>query len=152
LDSYDTDRINQFKHILLDAITKYPFGIGFSGGGAVSLEAFKIFGGDSTYMPEYKYLGGDSVLLATLQTSGFMGFFLLIAIFVVFIRSSVLLLACNLADSQRVICLASLGFFLGTFVMFGNLIDVWPLKLYLWFFGAIVINFQAGLSRVYVKP
>lgn len=152
LDSYDTDRINQFKHILVDAITKYPFGIGFSGGGAVSLEAFKIFGGDSTYMPEYKYLGGDSVLLATLQTSGFMGFFLLIAIFVVFIRSSVLLLACNLADSQRVICLASLGFFLGTFVMFGNLIDVWPLKLYLWFFGAIVINFQAGLSRVYVKP
>ena len=40
-----------------------------------------------------------------------------------------------------------LGFiriFLGTFVLLGNLIDVWPLKLYLWSFGAMVMNFEVG--------
>jgi hypothetical protein len=145
LDSYDTDRIAQFNHILMDAIKEYPFGIGFAGGGAVSLKAYEMFGGDSTYMPEYKYLGGDSVLLATLQTSGFLGFFLLIAIYAVFIRISAWLLAYDLVDSQKIISLVSLSLLLGTLVSLGNLIDVWPLKLYLWSFGAMVVNFQYGL-------
>ena len=147
----DIYRIDAFNHIIMDAITKYPFGIGFAGGGAISLKAYEIFGGDSTFIPEIKYLGGDSVLLATLQTSGFLGFFLLIAIYVVFIRSSIWLLTRNLIDSQRIICLVSLDFFLGTLVSLGNLIDVWPLKLYLWSFGAMAINFQMGLSKNYAK-
>jgi hypothetical protein len=151
LDSFDTDRINQFTHILTDAVTKYPFGIGFAGGGAISIEAYKMFGGDSTYMPQYKNLGGDSVLLATLQTSGFLGFFLLIAIYAIFIGTSFRLLTCDLDDYQRVLSLVSLGFFLGTVISLGNLIDVWPLKLYFWFFGAMVMNFQASLTKIPVE-
>ena len=99
LDYYDTGRLDQFNHIFTDAITKYPFGIGFAGGGAISQQAFELFGGDSTHIPEY--LGGDSVFLATLQTSGFIGLFLLLAIFAVFIRSSFCLLTCELGDSQK---------------------------------------------------
>ena len=83
LDSYDTFRLDQFNHILTDAFTKYPLGIGFAGGGAMSQQAFELFGGDNTYLPEY--LGGDSVFFATLQTSGFYGPFFLLAIFAVFI-------------------------------------------------------------------
>ena len=111
LNSSDTYRLAEFNHIFADAITKYPFGIGFAGGGAISIQAYEIFGGDSTYIPDVQYLGGDSVLLATLQTSGFIGFFLLITIYAVFIRSSFLLLTRHLMDYQRIICLVSLGFF-----------------------------------------
>ena len=145
LDSYDADRLAEFDHILTEAATKYPFGIGFAGGGAVSLQAFELFGGDRTYLPEY--LGGDSVFLATLQTSGFMGFLLIISIYVVLVYNSIKLLARNLTTPQKIFCLASLGFFLGTLVSLGNLIDVWPLKLYLWSFGAIVTNFAKGFHN-----
>jgi hypothetical protein len=136
----------------MDAFTKYPFGIGFAGGGAISLQAYEMFGGDNTYIPAYMYLGGDSVFWATLQTSGFIGFFLLISIYTVFIRSVFLLLTRSLTDSQRIICLVSLGIFLGTLVSLGNLIDVWPLKLYLWSFGAMIINFKEEFLKIYAKP
>jgi hypothetical protein len=151
LDSYDTDRINEFSHILKESLNKYPFGIGFAGGGAISIEAYDMFGGDKTYIPDYRYLGGDSVFLATLQTSGLLGLLLLVAIYVVFIYHSLRLWICDLSSFERVISLVALGFFLGTFVSLGNLIDVWPLKLYLWFFGAMVMNFQASLTKIPVE-
>jgi hypothetical protein len=151
LDSFDTDRIDEFSHIFEESATKYPFGIGFAGGGAISIEAYEMFGGDQTYMPDYQYLGGDSVLVATLQTSGFLGLFLLIAIYVVFVFTSVKLLACDLDAPQRVLSLVALGFFFGTLISLGNLIDVWPLKFYLWFFGAAVMNFQARLMTIPVQ-
>jgi hypothetical protein len=145
LDSYDTDRIAEFSNILSDAIYKYPFGIGFAGGGAVSQQAYAMFRGDRTYMP--KYLGGDSVFFATLQTSGFLGLLLLIAIYILFIYRSVRLLFCSLSDPERIMCLVALSFFLGTFVTLGNLIDVWPIKLYLWSFGAMIMGHRVGLLK-----
>ena len=103
LDSYDVDRINQFSHIINEATTKYPFGIGYAGGGAISIEAYSLFGGDSTYIPDPLYIGGDSVLLATLQTSGFLGMFLLVAVYLYFIGSSISLLIHDPTDYQKII-------------------------------------------------
>jgi hypothetical protein len=145
LDSYDIGRIAEFNTILSDTANYYPFGIGFAGGGAISQQAYAMFGGDRIYKP--KYLGGDSVFFATLQTSGFLGLFLLIAIYALFIYRSVGLLSGPLSDSQRLICLVSLSFFLGTFVTLGNLIDVWPIKLYLWSFGALIMGYRASLPK-----
>jgi hypothetical protein len=146
LDSYDTYRLAEFGHIITDAVTKNPFGIGYAGGGAISQQAFTLFGGDPTYMP--KYLAGDSVFFASLQTSGFLGLFLLVAIFTVFIGRSIRLLTGNLLDSQRIWCLVSLSFFLGTLVTLGNLIDVWPIKIYFWSFGAMVMSIGTNLPVI----
>ena len=48
-------------------------------------------------------------------------------------------------------CLVSLGFFLGTLASLGNLIDVWPLKLYFWLFGAMVMDLQISYSKISVE-
>ena len=143
----DLLRISTFDYILKDSI-RHPLGRGFGGGGAVSSAAFSLFGGDESLLVNQNQLGGDSLIMATLQSAGWIGVICFIGILAIFIKTAINV---NHKDKDtQVISLMAIGLFIGTIATLANLMDVWPLKLYLWLFGALVINYQsyAHLSSI----
>ena len=140
LNQYDIGRFGTFKDIVADAFTKYPLGFGFGGGGAISQTAFALFGGDSSQLMPADRLGGDSVFFATLQSSGFFGFIIIVSVFCGFAWYSLRVLQQPRQESNRGGNLFLAGFFIGMLLTLANLTDVWPIKLYVWTFGAMTVN------------
>jgi len=138
-------RFGDVERILADAVTKYPFGTGFMyGGGAVSVASIRYFGGRYTGLISETFLAGDSVLLATLQAEGWVGFLVLVGIYAGFIRRALHLVRRSVCLSQQLLALVAFGFFVGTAFGLANLMDVWPLKFYLWLFGSLVVTATAS--------
>jgi hypothetical protein len=140
INQFDAGRFDSFRNIVSDAFTKYPLGFGFGGGGAISRTAYELFGGDPTRVMITDKLGGDSVFFATLQTSGFPGFLLIVGIYVGFVLVSLRNLRITTNNNNKIKQLFLIGFFVGVTFTLANLTDVWPIKFYVWTFGAMAIN------------
>lgn len=140
VNRYDVSRFEIFKNIVADAFSKYPLGFGFGGGGAISHTAYALFGGDPTRLMIANNLGGDSVFFATLQTSGFIGFLLIVGIYCGFILFGLRTFRYITLNDEKIRQLFLIGFFIGVTFTLANLTDVWPIKFYVWTFGAMVIN------------
>jgi hypothetical protein len=144
VNQFDTNRFDSFKNIVLEAFTKYPLGFGFGGGGAISQTAYALFGGDPSRLMITDKLGGDSVFFATLQTSGFLGFLLITGICGGFILFGLRTFKYIKNSDEKIKQLFLVGFFVGVTFTFANLTDVWPLKMYVWTFGAMILNRYFG--------
>lgn len=144
-DPLDQYRFEKFAQILQEGI-EYPFGRGFGGGGAVALLAYNLFGGNAEMMVPLNSLSGDSVFLAALQTSGWIGFASIIG-FVITILVFTHRIIKKIHHENRVYYLVVFGLYIGVWFTFGNLIDVWPMKIYIWVFGALIVNVYKNMPH-----
>jgi hypothetical protein len=134
----DNTRMASFKTVLVQSVTKYPLGTGAGTAGAVADTAvgFAGLGGTDSVV-------GDSVSLAVLRDTGWPGFCAFVAIFVGFIDTA--RRAIRMSTGQaRLVAFVALGFLAGSFLNLTNLVDVFPLKLYVWLFGALVVAIVEG--------
>ena len=139
-------RVDTVTRIASDAATRYPLGRGFDDSGAISLAAGQLFG-----WQDARATGGDSVFFAMLRSEGWPGLLLLLAIFAYFIFSAGAAVG-RRGGYTEVMALLSLGFFLGVTLTLANLVDVWPLKLYLWMFGALCVSARQSAQDEPRKP
>ena len=134
----DNTRIASFKTVLVQSVTQYPLGTGAGTAGAVAdtAVAYAGLGGTNSVV-------GDSVSLAVLRDTGWPGFCAFVAIFVGFIHAARCAIRMSTGRTQLVAFVA-LGFLAGSFLNLTNLVDVFPLKLYVWLFGAFVVAIMEG--------
>ena len=141
----DASRMASFQTVLVQSVAKYPLGTGAGTAGAVADTAVGFAGLGST-----DSVVGDSVSLAVLRDTGWPGFCAFVVIFVGFIHAARRAIRMSTGRSQ-VVAFVALGFLAGSFLNLTNLVDVFPLKLYVWLFGAFMVAIVEGRVDCAVK-
>lgn len=148
--SYEGDdiRLQEFTYVLQDAVN-YPFGVGLGTAAAASRNA-AIFAGKTLDAP---IVVGDSVLLAVLRDTGWLGFLTIIGVCIGFVTTALRAFRNAHTPTIRLVALVSLAYSAGQCVNLLNMVDVWPTKLYFWFFGALAVAIVDGrVEKTVAKP